>query len=304
MMEFILRILEEKEEEKDALYYLSIVFGWIYFVAWSVSFYGQLIENFRRKSVSGLNFDFEVYNLVGFTGYTIYTVRGYIDSNLGTGTVQIQDIFFAAHALCITILTLIQILYFYNPKDPLQKVSNITITIILVMVWGAILLVVVEYGLQYYDPHVKENRKYIFNSLVYLGWCKVFISLIKYIPQAVSNYKRKSTIGWNIHNILLDFTGGAFSFGQNIIDSIRDKFSITTEGQSKGLNIAKYALSIISMVFDIIFMVQHYILYRNSNSDLNKKKINEETVEKLINSGRESTVNNFNQDNNDNNDNN
>ena len=145
MMEFILRILEEKEEEKDALYYLSIVFGWIYFVAWSVSFYGQLIENFRRKSVSGLNFDFEVYNLVGFTGYTIYTVRGYIDSNLGTGTVQIQDIFFAAHALCITILTLIQILYFYNPKDPLQKVSNITITIILVMVWGAILLVVVEY---------------------------------------------------------------------------------------------------------------------------------------------------------------
>ena len=290
MKEFFLRLLEETDDDNDALYYLSAIFGWIYFLAWSVSFCGQFIENFRRKSVSGLNFDFEIYNLVGFSGYTIYTVRGYLDNNLGTGTVQIQDIFFAAHALLLTILTLIQILYFYNPRDSLQKISNITITIVLIMIWGAILLIIVEYGFGYYDPHVKENRKYIFNSLVYLGWCKVFISLIKYIPQVVSNFKRKSTIGWNIHNIILDFTGGAFSFGQNIIDSIRDKFSITTEGQSKGLNIAKYALSFISIFFDIIFIVQHYCLYRNSNSDLGDKKYNDETVEKLINSARESTI--------------
>ena len=287
MEKYILRFLEE---DKDFLYYLSVVFGWIYFVAWSISFYGQLIENFRRKSVKGLNFDFEIYNLVGFTGYTIYTVRGYIDDNLGTGIVQIQDIFFAAHALLITLITIIQILYFYDPSDKDQKVSNITITIILVMIWGAILLVIVENGFEYYDPHVKENRKYIFNSLVYLGWCKVVISLIKYIPQVVSNFRRRSTIGWNIHNILLDFTGGAFSFGQNIIDSFRDEFSITSDDQSKGLNIAKYALSIISMLFDIVFIVQHYILFKNSNSDLGPAKLDDEIVDRLINSNRESSV--------------
>ena len=287
MEENALRFLEE---EKDFLYYLSVVFGWIYFVAWSISFYGQFIENFRRKSVSGLNFDFEIYNLVGFSGYTIYTVRGYLDDNLGTGIVQIQDIFFAAHALLLTILTLIQILYFYDPKDKLQKISNITITIVLVLIWGAILLTIVEYGFEYYDPHVKKDRKYIFNSLVYLGWSKVFISLIKYIPQCVSNFRRKSTIGWNIHNILLDFTGGAFSFGQNIIDSCRDAFSVTSDGQSKPLNIAKYALSFISIFFDIIFMVQHYILFKNSNSDLGEKKLDEEIIDKLIQSERESKV--------------
>ena len=120
--------------------------------------------------------------------------------------------------------------------------------------------------------------------MVYLGWCKVFISLIKYIPQVVSNFRRKSTIGWNIHNILLDFSGGAFSFAQNIIDSARDQFSVTSDGQSKGLNIAKYAISFVSIFFDIIFMVQHYILFRNSNSDLGNKRINEETVDKLLNS--------------------
>jgi cystinosin len=260
------------EEEKDALFYLSEIFGWTYFIAWSVSFYGQVIENYRRKSVSGLNFDFEIYNLVGFTTYTIYNIRGYIDDNLGTGTVQIQDIIFSCHALLLTVVTLIQILYYFDPKDKLQNISYITITIILLMIWGAFLLVIVESGLEYYDPHVKEERKYIFNSLVYMGWCKVFISLIKYIPQVISNYQRKSTIGWNIHNILLDFTGGAFSFGQNIIDSFRDEFSVTSEGQPKGLNIAKFALSFISIFFDIIFMTQHYVLYKNSNTDIEERQ--------------------------------
>ena len=75
---------------------------------------------------------------------------------------------------------------------------------------GCCSIVIVESGLGYYDPHVKEDRSYIFNSLVYMGWCKVCISLIKYIPQVLSNFRRKSTIGWNIHNILLDFTGGIF----------------------------------------------------------------------------------------------
>ena len=287
-MEVALRFLEEK----DGLYYLSHVLGWIYFVAWSVSFYGQVIENYRRRSVSGLNFDFEIYNLVGFTAYTIYNIRGYINDNLGTGTIEIQDIVFAVHALTLTLVTIMQILYYYNPKDKLQTVSHITITIILVMIWGAVLLVIVENGLEYYDPEVKDNRKYIFNSLVYMGWCKVFISLIKYIPQVISNYKRQSTIGWNIHNILLDFTGGAFSFGQNIVDSFRDEFSVTSDGQSKGLNIAKFALSFISMFFDIIFMIQHYILYKDSNSDLkDKKKEDINQIDKLLeNSNRESEV--------------
>ena len=285
-MEVALRFLEEK----DGLYYLSHTLGWIYFVAWSVSFYGQVIENYRRQSVSGLNFDFEIYNLVGFTTYTIYNIRGYINDNLGTGTIEIQDIVFAAHALTLTLVTIIQILYYYNPKDKLQTISHVTITIILVMIWGAVLLVIVESGLEYYDPKVKDNRKYIFNSLVYMGWCKVFISLIKYIPQVISNFKRKSTIGWNIHNILLDFTGGAFSFGQNIVDSFRNEFSVTSDGQSKGLNIAKFALSFISMFFDIIFMVQHFILYKNSNSDLNdKKKEDINQIDKLLeSSNRES----------------
>ena len=32
------------------------------------------------------------------------------------------------------------------------------------------------------------------------------------------NYKRKSTVGWNIHNVLLDLMGGGLSIAQLMID--------------------------------------------------------------------------------------
>ena len=261
----------EGGEEHDFLFYLSAVFGWIYFFAWSFSFYGQVIENYKRKSVAGLSFDFEVYNLLGFTGYSIYTIWGYVDNHIGTGTVSIQDIIFAVHAFTLTVVTIIQVIYYYDKNDPDQKVSPVCITIVICLVWGVLQIILIERILGLYDPHAKEGSKFVFNSVIYLGWCKVFISLIKYIPQVISNYKRKSTEGWNIHNILLDFTGGTFSFGQNIVDVIRNEYNLTPDGQSASLNIAKFALSFVSIFFDIIFVIQHYCLYNKPKSEQERK---------------------------------
>ncbi|XP_044540704.1 cystinosin-like, partial [Gracilinanus agilis] len=53
---------------------LNQVIGWIYFVAWSVSFYPQVFENWRRKSVVGLSFDFIALNLTGFIAYAVFNV--------------------------------------------------------------------------------------------------------------------------------------------------------------------------------------------------------------------------------------
>lgn len=259
-------IYGDSNASHTALDVISIILGWMYFCAWSFSFYGQVIENYRRGKVNGLNINFEVYNFVGFAGYTVYTFWGYFDPKLGTGNVQIQDLCFAGHALLLTIITIGQVIYYYDKNDPDLKVSNFTITLLSVMIWGALVLIFVEQVLQYYDPHESTKKNYIFNSLIYLGWCKVAISLVKYIPQVISNYRRKSTIGWNIHNILLDITGGILSFAQNVIDSIRGTLDI--EGQTPTLNIAKFAISFVAVIFDVIFIVQHYILYKNANSDL------------------------------------
>lgn len=52
-----------------------------------------------------------------------------------------------------------------------------------------------------------------------LSYIKLAITLMKYVPQAVYNYRRKSTSGWSIGNILLDFTGGTLSMLQMILNA-------------------------------------------------------------------------------------
>lgn len=47
-----------------------------------------------------------------------------------------------------------------------------------------------------------------------MGYFKLSISFLKYLPQLYWNYQRKSTKGWSIANIILDLTGGLLSFGQ------------------------------------------------------------------------------------------
>lgn len=59
-------------EKSAILDHISSVVGWLYFLAWSVSFYPQILSNYRRKSVVGLNFDFLSLNLVGFVLYSLF----------------------------------------------------------------------------------------------------------------------------------------------------------------------------------------------------------------------------------------
>lgn len=47
------------------LTFLSALFGWIYFLAWSASFYPQALLNWRRRSTSGTTVDFPFINLLG-----------------------------------------------------------------------------------------------------------------------------------------------------------------------------------------------------------------------------------------------
>jgi cystinosin len=76
------------------------------------------------------------------------------------------------------------------------------------------------------------------------------------MPQVLANYRNGSTHGWSIHGILLDFFGGVLSLAQLGIDSYlqRDWSGITG-------NPVKLALGNISIFFDVVFMLQHYILY-------------------------------------------
>lgn len=61
---------------------ISSIMGWIYFAAWSVSFYPQIFINFKRKSVVGLNFDFLALNIMGFTLYSLFNCGLYFSKDI------------------------------------------------------------------------------------------------------------------------------------------------------------------------------------------------------------------------------
>ena len=99
------------------------------------------------------------------------------------------------------------------------------------------------------------------DTFMVMGYCKCAISFVKYIPQVYLNYKRKSTVGWSIGNVLLDLTGGILSFLQIWINAAALDQPVFT---GDAFNMVKFMLSILSIFFDTIFLIQHYCLYRHS----------------------------------------
>ena len=84
---------------------------------------------------------------------------------------------------------------------------------------------------QFYDPHNSVSAS-SYSFIDYLGYGKAAISCIKYVPQAYMNWKRQSTVGWSIINIMLDFTGGSLSFTQQFIDAYNRQDGSVIWGQS------------------------------------------------------------------------
>jgi cystinosin len=95
-----------------------------------------------------------------------------------------------------------------------------------------------------------------------VGYVKLVITLIKYTPQVAANWRNKSTRGWSIWQILLDLAGGVLSIAQLGIDSY-------LQGDWSGVtgNPVKFALGNVSILYDTVFMVQHYVLYRHAGRD-------------------------------------
>ena len=91
------------------------------------------------------------------------------------------------------------------------------------------------------------------------------------------NYKRKATVGFAIEGVLLDFVGGILSLLQLFIDS-----SLEVDWSGVTGNPAKFLLGNITLMFDIIFFVQHYSLYAKGNQDLQGASQEAEETDPLL----------------------
>ncbi|PON44045.1 Lysosomal cystine transporter [Parasponia andersonii] len=227
--------------------------GWIAFASWAIALYPQIILNFRRKSVVGLNFDFVVLNLTKHSSYLIYNATLYFSSSVqnqylnkfGFGQmipVAANDVAFSIHAVLLTAFLLFQIAAYERGGQTISKIS----LLILSVVW-------LIAGVSTFNALPTHSWLWLISVFNYIA---VFLTAIKYTPQAFMNFKRKNTDGFSIEFVLFDFSGGVANYAQMTVQSIDQNSWVNFHG-----NIGKILLSLISIFFDLIFMCQRFLLY-------------------------------------------
>ncbi|KAF2655033.1 L-cystine transporter-like protein [Lophiostoma macrostomum CBS 122681] len=257
---------------------VSRLLGWAYFLSWSGSFYPQPVSNWRRRSTLGLAIDFPTLNVLGFVSYAISTGAFLYSPTIRSQyafrhpespetTVRFNDFLFAAHGavMCIVIYSQFFPSVWGFKVDARQRASLAVLGIF----WGCIVGILVTLCTVQlrgrdggYDAH-----GWAWLDVIYaLGYVKLITVFIKYIPQVYVNFKRKSTIGWSIYPMLMDFFGGIASLAQLVIDS-----SLQNDWSGIVGNPVKFGLGNITIAFDIIFIYQHYFLYRHSDQSLEEE---------------------------------
>ncbi|CAG8893296.1 unnamed protein product [Penicillium egyptiacum] len=252
---------------------ISQVLGWAYFVLWSLSFYPQVLHNHRRRSTDGFSIDFALLNVLGLSAYTVFNacflfsavVRAQYAQRHPQSpepTAQSNDFVYALHGTLICCWTGSQFLCarFWNFGSKLQRAS----TLALVLFWGC--LGVVPLAVLW----VMVSSSWEWIDVVYVvSMIKVFLTAVKYTPQAVMNYRRQSTTGFSIAAILLDLSGAILSLMQLVLDS-----SLQSDWSGVIGNIAKLLLGNITVLFDLVFIFQHFCLYRERSAE-NKPGLSE-----------------------------
>ena len=261
---------------------LSAIIGWAYFISWTVSFYPQLVQNFLRKSTSGYSVDLILMNILGYSAYSAFNVSLYWSPYIqeeyfalhpgGVNPVRINDVVFSVHGLMITLLIISQYIY-YSRSLPVSSIAFILLTLLILSV-----------GITAFLAFLSITTW--LNCLYVLSYVKLIVTVFKYIPQVWINFRSKSTAGFNIEGIWLDFSGGILSILQMVV--LAYNFN---DWQSIFGDFVKFWLGAITIGFDVIFMIQHYILYRTKGEGIRCfgvhicKKKNDLESESLLGNG-------------------
>ncbi|KAK4312831.1 hypothetical protein Pmani_015777 [Petrolisthes manimaculis] len=253
--------------KKEAITITADVLGWLYTIAWDISFLPQIVRNWRRKSVMGLSLDFITFNVLGFSCYFFFNMgllwipsiqdQYFQRHPLTVLHVRLNDVIFALYAVFCVGIQIIQCIFY--KRGPKQRVS------IPCMIISSLLLLSVVIWL-ILVPTV--DKLLWVDFLYWLSYIKLVITAIKYTPQLYTNYKLRSTDGWSIWQVILDFTGGSLSLLQMFLLAANydDWKSVLTDP-------TKLGLGVLSIIFNIFFFIQHYFLYRGASIKIEEKEL-------------------------------
>ncbi|KAG8862309.1 hypothetical protein FRB96_001888 [Tulasnella sp. 330] len=169
----------------------------------------------------GLSMDFVTLNAIAFACYSTYNANFFWNDSVreeyrkrhdgNDNSVMPNDVAFAFHAFLLASITLGQT-YWY-PRAERQRVSTfhrVVIAIFFALATLDAMLVLV-------------GAESVIDFLYHLSYFKLYVTTAKYIPQAVINYKRKSTVGFSIEGMILDLSGGSLSLIQSLIIAHLDR---------------------------------------------------------------------------------
>ena len=245
---------------------LSSIIGYTYFLSWSASFYPQIMMNYERKTTRGLSVDFCVLNVLGYCCYTVYTTTFFWNQHIrdeykqrfssdegksAEVTVQGNDVAFALHAIVMSSITLSQIGFYdsFTARPPSKRVVVIISSTIVFCIGYLCFTFLIQGSIDF------------LGFLYVLGMIKLGVTIGKYVPQALLNKSRQSTVGWNVLNVILDLIGGLLS----LLQLVGDCASMNDWSGLVG-NPTKLCLSLITIFFDLLFLIQHYILYADKTT--------------------------------------
>ncbi|XP_076062039.1 cystinosin-like [Oratosquilla oratoria] len=255
---------------KESINILADVFGWIYTICWDITSIPQIIYNFRRKSVVGYNYDMVTFNVIGFTFYAIFNVglyaipyfqnQFYERHPTGVNHVRLNDVVFPIFAVLCQLTLILQCIFYKRDKSR-RVVSILCICISIGLVTAVVISMIL----------VAVDVFWWLDVLYTMSYCKLCVTAIKYPPQLLYNFQRKSTEGMSIEAFYLDLTGGVMSLLQmfTLASNYDDWVSILSDP-------TKLGLGSIAICYDICLILQHHVFFRHANKKKNPKELEDE----------------------------
>lgn len=254
---------------------LTTACGWIYAIVWGLSFYPALYLNYTLKTSDSVSLDYIFLNIVGYLCYSVSLwLQLYSDNVIAQFMVNFDgrrpilsgaDLFYAFHGLFILLVLLSQIVYgerlwsFQNDRTHfrLHRLTKMVFVLIFVFLFGSWL---------------SGDQKFkLLTFALNLAFFKIIISLIKYIPQVMHNYRRKSMYGVSRLQLSLDVTGAVFCMLEFVL---KNDLPIV---EAIHANRGKVGITTVTFIFAAVFWYQIWI-YGGERKDLPYKEAKNELL--------------------------
>lgn len=258
----------------DMLQALSFCLGWAYVVCWGVSLYPPILLNRSMQSVEGVSLDFAYLNLLGCLFYLAsvsmfyFSTKVRLEYALRYGTdkiplIRFNDIVYGAHSLALVIALMWQFFVTDYRKHPSQRLSS-------TVRWLTLAMLLCTVGLLLHAWEISTTRRHyeLVDVASIFGTVKVFLSSIKYLPQAYHNFRRKSVKGFAVKGYVLEVLGGIFCISQFFIDAYLQDDLV---GALK--HPVKLLLALVSILFAAIFIIQHFLYAEEEPTIYNAKHL-------------------------------